>query len=71
MASTSSLRYISPEDLAALQAWPTPKIQTDADVEAWKQTLGYSDYSVFLRWLCDAVVGRSLPQTDSDQSEVL
>jgi hypothetical protein len=71
MASISSLRYISTEDLVALQAWPTPKIQTDADVEAWKQTHGYSDYSIFLRWLSEAVVGCSLPRTSNDQSEVL
>ncbi|KAF8494001.1 hypothetical protein F5888DRAFT_1795277 [Russula emetica] len=69
MASISSLRYISPEDLIALQAWPTPKIQTDADVEAWKQTQGYSDYSIFLRWLSEEVVGCSLPRTNNDQSE--
>lgn len=69
--SISSIRYISPEDLVALQAWPTPKIQTDADVEAWKQSQGYSDYSIFLRWLSEAVVGYSLPRTNNDQSEVL
>lgn len=71
MASISSLRHISPEDIVALQAWPTPKIQTDADVDAWKQMQSYSDYSIFLRWLSDAVVGRSLPWTSNDQSEVL
>jgi hypothetical protein len=70
MAPISSLRYISPEDLVALQAWPTPKIQTDADVDAWKQMQSYSDYSFFLRWLSDAVVGHSLPWTNNDQSEV-
>lgn len=70
MASISSLRYISPENLVALQSWPTPKIQTDADVEVWKQTQGYSDYSLFLRWLSDAVVGYSLPQMNDNQSEV-
>ncbi|KAI9456783.1 hypothetical protein F5148DRAFT_364836 [Russula earlei] len=65
----SVLRHISPENLVALQAWPTPKIHTDADVEAWKQTRGYSDYSLFLRWLNEAVVGCPLPRTNPDQSE--
>lgn len=64
-------RYISLENLAALQAWPTPKIRTDADVEAWKQTQSYSDYSLFLQWLNEAVVGCSLPRTNKNQSEVL
>lgn len=71
MASISPLRYISLESLAAMQTWPTPKIQTDADVEAWKQTQGYSDYSMFLKWLSEAVVGCSLPWTNDNQSEVL
>jgi hypothetical protein len=66
----SSLRFISPENLVALQAWPTPKIRTDADVEAWKETQGYSDYSLFLRWLSEAVVGCSLPRANDNQSEV-
>jgi serine/threonine-protein phosphatase 2A activator len=70
MASISFLRYISPEDLVALHAWPTPKIQTEADVEAWKQTQGYSDYSIFLRWLSEAVVGCSLSRANNDRSEV-
>jgi len=71
MASNSvpPLRHITPEDLVALQAWPTPKIRTDADLEAWKQTRGYSDYSLFLQWLNEAVVGCSLPHTNSNQSE--
>jgi hypothetical protein len=65
------LRYISHENLEALQAWPAVKIRTDADVEAWKQTQGYSDYSHFLRWLNESVVGCSLPRTNDNQSEVL
>lgn len=47
-----------------------PKIRTDADVETWKYTNGYADYSIFLRWLSEAVVGCSLPRTNSNQSEV-
>ncbi|KAI0246068.1 hypothetical protein BJV78DRAFT_1348818 [Lactifluus subvellereus] len=63
------LRYISPGNLVALPAWPTPKIRTDTDVEAWKQTRGYSDYSLFLRFLNEAVVGCSLPWTNDNRSE--
>jgi hypothetical protein len=72
MASISlpPLRYISPENLAALRAWPTPKIRTDADVETWKQTRGYSDYSLFLQWVNEAAVGYSLPWTSDNRSEV-
>ena len=70
MASISPLRYISPETLVALHASPTPKIRTDADVEAWKQTQGYSDYSIFLRWLSEVVVGCSLPRANNYQSQV-
>ena len=65
------LRHISPENLEALKALPTVKIRTDADVEAWKQTQGYSDYSLFLRWLNESVVGYSLPRTNDNHSEVL
>jgi len=64
------LRHISPENLEALKTLPTVKIRTDADVEAWKLTQGYSDYSLFLRWLNESVVGYSLPRTN-DNSEVL
>jgi hypothetical protein len=70
MASISPLRYISTENLVALQAWPTPQIRADADVEAWKQTQGYYDYSLFLRWLSEAVVGCSLPRANNNQSQV-
>ncbi|KAN0133332.1 Serine/threonine-protein phosphatase 2A activator 1 [Lactarius tabidus] len=64
-----SLRYISPENLAGLHDLPTPKIRTDADVETWKHTNGYADYSIFLRWLSEAVVGCSLPWANNNQSE--
>jgi len=73
MASMSLplLRHISPENLEALKALPTVKIRTEADVEAWKQTQGYSDYSLFLRWLNESVVGYSLSRTNDNHSEVL
>lgn len=64
------LRHISPENLEVLKALPAAKIRTDADVEAWKQTQGYSDYSLFLRWLNESVVGCSLPSTNDNHSEV-
>ena len=72
MASISlpPLRNIPPENLAALRSYPTPKIRTDADVESWKQTQGFSDYSLFLQWLNEAVVGCYLPWTNDDRSEV-
>lgn len=64
------LRRISPENLATFHDPPTPKIRTDADVETWKHTNGYADYSLFLHWLSEAVVGCSLPRTNDNQSEV-
>ncbi|KAI0294871.1 Phosphotyrosyl phosphatase activator [Multifurca ochricompacta] len=64
------LRHISLESLIALQTQPpTSKIRTDADVEVWKQTQGYSDYSHFLRWLNEAVVGCAMSWTNDNRSE--
>lgn len=40
---------------------PTLKIMTDSDVEFWKATQSYIDYSLFLRRLNESVVNLDLP----------
>ncbi|KAF8529915.1 hypothetical protein JB92DRAFT_2695878 [Gautieria morchelliformis] len=44
---------------------PTVRIRTDADVEAWQHTTGYSTYCTFLRRLNESVAGWDLPLQDT------
>ncbi|OBZ72019.1 Serine/threonine-protein phosphatase 2A activator 1 [Grifola frondosa] len=67
-ADLPALRHISLSDLRPDDA-PTPKIRSDEDVEAWKFTRGYQDYGLFLRRLCESVVGYTLPFLDPSLSE--
>jgi serine/threonine-protein phosphatase 2A activator len=54
------LRLIRLQDLR-YENVPQLRIKTDLDVENWKTTRGYADYSLFLRRLCESAVGFDLP----------
>ncbi|TFK93785.1 PTPA-domain-containing protein [Polyporus arcularius HHB13444] len=66
--STSALPSLRRIDVSNLDPadTPVPRIKTDEDVEAWKQTRGYQDYGLFLRRLAESVVGCSLPYEDPE-----
>lgn len=49
---------------------PTNKIQTEEDVQTWRQTQAYQDLSIFLRRLNESVVGISLPWSTESPSPV-
>lgn len=53
MAELHQMTRIVCSQLEALSL-PELKIKDEADVETWKSTTGYRDYSLFLRDLCDA-----------------
>ncbi|EIN03933.1 Phosphotyrosyl phosphatase activator [Punctularia strigosozonata HHB-11173 SS5] len=63
------MRTVSLEDLAG-STIPELKIKDDLDVEAWKGTRGYADYSLFLRRLCESVVGYNLPYDSNTTSPI-
>jgi serine/threonine-protein phosphatase 2A activator len=65
----AQLREIPLADVPALES-PTLKIQTDDDVETWRQSRSYQDYAIFLRRLNESVVGKDIPTADSSPSEV-
>ncbi|KAJ7886722.1 hypothetical protein B0H13DRAFT_2043771 [Mycena leptocephala] len=66
----AQLREIPLADVPALES-PTLKIQTDDDVETWRQSRSYQDYAIFLRRLNESVVGKNIPTTDSSPSEAI
>ncbi|KAG5221391.1 Serine/threonine-protein phosphatase 2A activator [Salix suchowensis] len=57
-------------DVASLKGMPKPaqKIRFDSDVEVWRTTRSYQDYSIFLHRLTEAVVGQFLPLTNPTQT---
>ncbi|KAF9500020.1 Phosphotyrosyl phosphatase activator [Pleurotus eryngii] len=60
-------------DVASLKGMPKPaqKIRFDSDVEVWRTTRSYQDYSIFLHRLTEAVVGQFLPLTNPTQSSAI
>ncbi|KAL1685419.1 hypothetical protein GGG16DRAFT_129415 [Schizophyllum commune] len=55
------LREITPAEVDKLPELPSQKIKTDHDIDLWKTTRSYYDFSLFVRRLCESVVGRELP----------
>lgn len=56
-----------PQDPEAL---PRTLIRSDSDVQEWRLTQSYRDYTLFLQRLNEAVVGRFLPWEGPEPSEV-
>lgn len=56
------LKRVKASELVLLTP-PSTLIRTDEDVEHWKNTQGYEDYSLFIRRLNESVVGHFLPDT--------
>ena len=70
---TRQLQPLRQIPLSRLQELPLPalKIRSDTDVQAWKETRGYSDYGLFLGRLNEAVVAHFLPSPPfTPESEV-
>lgn len=60
------LRQISLDAVRSLTDGPLLHIKTEEDVDAWKTTTSYRDYSIFLQRLTNSVSGCLLPwSTDS------
>ncbi|KAI4517134.1 Phosphotyrosyl phosphatase activator [Schizophyllum commune Loenen D] len=55
------LREITPAEVDKLPELPSKKIKTDHDIDLWKTTRSYYDFSLFVRRLCESVVGWELP----------
>ncbi|KZP10480.1 PTPA-domain-containing protein [Athelia psychrophila] len=68
MALPPALRQIRLADLPSLPL-PSQKIQTEDDVNVWKNTTGYKDYLLFLSLLNEAVVGVELSWTPPTEIE--
>ena len=69
-AEPPPLRHISIDTVSKLESTPSQKIRLDEDLDAWRTTTGYRDYSVFLRRLNESVVGYFLPWSSSTPTEV-
>ncbi|GLB44736.1 putative PPIases accelerate the folding of proteins [Lyophyllum shimeji] len=69
--SIPQLREVSLSEVAALQNVPGPKIKTDDDVLEWRKKRSYQDYSIFLRRLNEAVVGKFLPWFSSPSQAIV
>ncbi|TFK24812.1 serine/threonine-protein phosphatase 2A activator 1 [Coprinopsis marcescibilis] len=69
----TALREIPLEDVLKFSESdaPTPKIKLDEDVEHWKTTQSYKDYSVFLGRLSDSVVNYQLPWSPPESSPAI
>jgi len=50
---------------------PQRIIKDDADVETWKHTTGYKDYSLFVSRLNDAVIGRDIPSVEQEERSIV
>ncbi|KAK1219461.1 Serine/threonine-protein phosphatase 2A activator 1 [Marasmius sp. AFHP31] len=57
-------------DLPQLEI-PTQKIRSDQDIEIWRSTRSYRDYSIFLRRLNESVVGFNLPWSSQHPSDAV
>ena len=64
------LREITPAEVDKLPELPSKKIKTDHDIGLWKTTRSYYDFSLFVRRLCESVVGRELPHEPKVVGEV-
>ncbi|KAL4263905.1 Serine/threonine-protein phosphatase 2A activator [Pleurotus pulmonarius] len=73
MASQAALPDLRRIDITSLKGMPKPaqKIRFDSDVEVWRSTRSYRDYSLFLHRLTEAVVGQYLPVTNPTQSSAI
>ncbi|KAL1748334.1 hypothetical protein HDZ31DRAFT_29707 [Schizophyllum fasciatum] len=63
------LREITSQEVDRLPELPSKKIKTDQDIETWKTTRSYNDFSLFIRRLCESVVGRQLPYEPTEVIE--
>jgi serine/threonine-protein phosphatase 2A activator len=50
---------------------PRKIIKDDADVEAWKHTTGYKDFSLFISRLNSAVIERDIPSVDQEERSIV
>lgn len=57
----AELRQIIVDEVRNLKSRPVHCIKTEEDVETWKTTRSWADYSIFLRRLTDSVVNQFLP----------
>ena len=63
------LRQIHLSNLPDLET-PAQKIRSDQDIEVWRTTSSYRDYSIFLQRLNESVVGYTLPWSSENPSDV-
>ncbi|THU98369.1 Phosphotyrosyl phosphatase activator [Dendrothele bispora CBS 962.96] len=70
MAAVPELPQI-PLSLLEGLALPKQVIKTDHDVEIWRTTRSYKDYSVFLHRLTESVVGVFLPWSSDSHSQAI
>lgn len=68
MASLPPLRSIS---LTRPIQPPRKIIKDDADVETWKHTTGYKDYSLFISRLNNAVLERDIPSIELEERSIV
>ncbi|ESK87599.1 protein phosphatase 2a regulatory subunit 4 [Moniliophthora roreri MCA 2997] len=61
------LRRIPLSEIPNLET-PTQKIHSDQDVQVWRTTQSYHDFSIFLRRLTESVVGYTLPWSSASPS---
>jgi serine/threonine-protein phosphatase 2A activator len=69
-AKLPELREISLLQVPNYETLPKPRIKTDHDLDTWRKTRSYQDYSLFLRRLNEAVVGQYLPWNATSPSQV-
>jgi len=50
---------------------PRKIIKDDADVETWKHTTGYKDYSLFVSRLNNAVIERDIPSVELEERSIV
>ena len=50
---------------------PRKMIKDDADVETWKRTTGYKDYSLFVSRLNNAVIERDIPSVEQEERSIV
>lgn len=50
---------------------PRRIIKEDAEVDTWKHTTGYKDYSLFVSRLNDAVIGRDIPSVEQEERSIV
>jgi serine/threonine-protein phosphatase 2A activator len=65
------LREIAVSEVIGYEELPRPRIRIDHDIETWRKTRSYQDYTIFLRRLNEAVVGHYLPYESPCPSQVI